>query len=154
MAQQRTALDAEACVLVVDDDAGIRETLRLMLEDAGYSAAEAGDGMAALAVLRSSARPLVVLLDVMLPRLDGIGVLRAVASDPGLARVHHYIVISANLHTYIPALHNLQYLMDIALVAKPFDVDALLELVDRAVLRLPDGTGRGADDSQTSSTCR
>jgi signal transduction histidine kinase/DNA-binding response OmpR family regulator len=60
-------------VLVVDDDADIRITVAQVLEDAGYHTLTAGDGLEALQILRSEPqlRPSVVLLDVMMPNMDG-----------------------------------------------------------------------------------
>jgi len=57
-------------VLIVDDDDGIRASLRLALEDQGYAIDEAGDGETALARLQEHV-PDVVLLDLMLPGMDG-----------------------------------------------------------------------------------
>ena len=57
-------------VLIVDDDDGIRTSLRLALEDQGYSVGEATDGEAALEQVRSTP-PDVVILDLMLPGMDG-----------------------------------------------------------------------------------
>ncbi|WP_030576459.1 response regulator transcription factor [Streptomyces anulatus] len=62
-------------VLVVDDESGIRTVLRGYLEADGFAVTEAGDGEAALAVLREDP-PDLVLLDVMLPGIDGLEVLR------------------------------------------------------------------------------
>ena len=64
-------------VLVVEDDAGIRELLRLHLDLAGFTLDEAGDGRLALDRARSSPFDL-ILLDVMLPGLDGVSVCRAI----------------------------------------------------------------------------
>jgi DNA-binding response OmpR family regulator len=64
-----------ATVLVVDDDAEIRNLLRVYLEREGHRAVEAADGMAALACARSEPIDL-VLLDVMLPGVDGLEVCR------------------------------------------------------------------------------
>jgi DNA-binding response OmpR family regulator len=64
-----------ATVLIVDDDPKIRELLRLYVEREGHRAAFAADGPEALAVARQS-RPDLVLLDVMLPGLDGFEVCR------------------------------------------------------------------------------
>jgi DNA-binding response OmpR family regulator len=66
-------------VLVVEDDAGIRELLRLHLDLAGFTIEEAGDGRRALDRARSTTFDL-VLLDVMLPGLDGVSVCRALRS--------------------------------------------------------------------------
>ena len=62
-------------VLVVDDEAQIRAVLRGYLEAEGYDVAEAADGTEALAALRKDP-PVLVLLDVMLPGIDGLEVLR------------------------------------------------------------------------------
>ena len=64
-------------ILVVDDDAKIVRLVRTYLERAGYRVVEAGDGRAALSAIALEA-PVLVVLDVMLPEVDGIAVLRAV----------------------------------------------------------------------------
>jgi two-component system, OmpR family, response regulator MprA len=66
-------------VLVVDDDRAVRESLRRSLEFNGYDVAMAGDGAEALAAI-SKAAPDVVVMDVMMPRLDGIEATRALRS--------------------------------------------------------------------------
>jgi two-component system, OmpR family, response regulator MprA len=67
---------AKPRVLVVDDDRAVRESLRRSLEFNGYAVALAGDGAEALAGI-SGASPDVVVMDVMMPRLDGIEATRA-----------------------------------------------------------------------------
>jgi DNA-binding response OmpR family regulator len=64
-------------ILVVDDDAKIVRLVRTYLERAGYRVVEAGDGRSALAGIALEA-PALVVLDVMLPEVDGLAVLRAV----------------------------------------------------------------------------
>jgi two-component system response regulator MprA len=125
-------------VLVVDDDRAIRETLRFMLEDVRYSVVDAGNGVAALAILRASRRPLVVLLDLMMPQMDGMGVLRAVAEDPHLATYHAYVVVTANLQAFARALSSLLARVDAEVLRKPFDIDELLDQVERAARRIAD----------------
>jgi DNA-binding response OmpR family regulator len=66
-----------ADVLVVDDDGDIRTMLRITLEDAGFVVREAGDGYAALAALEEHA-PDCMVLDLMMPKLDGFGVLKSI----------------------------------------------------------------------------
>ncbi|MBA2954869.1 response regulator [Nocardioides sp. MAH-18] len=63
-------------VLVVDDDKAVRESLRRSLEFNGYTVALAGDGAEALAAIAATA-PDVVVMDVMMPRLDGLEATRA-----------------------------------------------------------------------------
>lgn len=123
-------------VLVVDDDDAIRETLRFALEDAGYTVEEAIDGIAALNILRSSTGRMVVLLDLMMPTLDGAGVLGAVAGDPHLARDFAYILITANTKTLTLAFANLLTSLHVPTLSKPFDIDVLLREVDDANGRL------------------
>jgi two-component system OmpR family response regulator len=67
---------AMSCVLIVDDDPAIREVVRIALSRDGYETAEAPDGATALAQF-AAARPDLVVLDVMLPEMDGTDVCRA-----------------------------------------------------------------------------
>ena len=63
-------------ILVVDDDPDIRTLIRLTLESYGFQVREAGDGLQALDAPQERA-PDAMVLDVMMPRMDGYGVLRA-----------------------------------------------------------------------------
>jgi two-component system response regulator MprA len=74
-----TSPDAAARVLVVDDDRAVRESLRRSLEFNGYQVALAGDGAEALASIAGEA-PDALVIDVMMPRLDGIETTRALRS--------------------------------------------------------------------------
>lgn len=123
-------------VLVVDDDTDIRETLRLALEDEGYSVHEAEDGVIALRTLRESPRPFVVLLDLMMPRLDGEGVLRAAASDERLHR-HVYLMVTAKYQSLPASLKALITQLDVPVLPKPVDLDVLLDAVAVASGRIP-----------------
>ncbi len=58
-------------ILVVEDDAGIREALRMILELEGYNIREASNGKEGLEVLKSMPRPCLILLDLMMPIMDG-----------------------------------------------------------------------------------
>lgn len=71
-----TVPGAKPRVLVVDDDKAVRESLRRSLEFNGYDVALAGDGAEALAAIAATA-PDVVVMDVMMPRLDGLEATRA-----------------------------------------------------------------------------
>lgn len=125
-----------AHILIVDDDEAIRDTLRFALEDSGYTVSEAADGLAALKKLRAIHDRTVVLLDLMMPGLDGAGVLGAVAGDQRLATRHAYILVTANTKTLTLAFANLLTSLSVPILNKPFDVDALLETVAAASRRL------------------
>lgn len=61
-----------ARVLIVDDDLDLRSTIRDLLVDEGYEVSEASDGVIALAHLRAHPRPDLILLDLMMPNMDGV----------------------------------------------------------------------------------
>ena len=69
-------------VLVVDDDPSHALLAQLVLERAGFGVRHAGDGPLALEALAEDPLPDLVLLDVMLPRLDGFEVLKRIRADP------------------------------------------------------------------------
>src|SRR5581483_3282272 len=75
-----------ATVLVVDDERDILELVRYHLEQAGYRCVAAGDGAAALRLARE-AKPDALVLDVMLPGLDGLEVCRQLRRDRATARL-------------------------------------------------------------------
>ena len=82
--RERPANAERAVILVADDNADMHEYVRRLLS-ARYDVEAVTDGLAALAMLRQGRRPDLLLSDVMMPRLDGLGLLRAVRADPALA---------------------------------------------------------------------
>jgi CheY-like chemotaxis protein len=75
-------------VLIVDDDADIRSCIREALEDEGYRAAGAVNGVDALRQLREDRlRPDVILLDIMMPEMDGFSFRAEQLEDPELAAI-------------------------------------------------------------------
>lgn len=124
------------CVLVVDDDQAIRETLRLVLEDSHYVVLEAADGQTALRMARDSERRLVVLLDLIMPGFDGEQVLSAVAGDETLATRHVYVLMTAAHKRLNPTLKALLEMVSAPIMQKPFDLDTLLNTVSDASRRL------------------
>lgn len=120
-------------VCVIDDDSGIRESLRLILEDGGYEVVEAENGLVALALLRDDSRPYVVLLDRMMPRLDGEQTLRRLRAEPRDVWGRLIVIfMTARNDAPDPQLAELIASSTFATVAKPFDLDALLATVKRA----------------------
>jgi CheY-like chemotaxis protein len=74
-------------ILIVDDEADIRETLADFLTDAGFTVRTVADGAAALRVLAEPALPSVVILDLIMPVLDGNEVYAAMQRDDRLREV-------------------------------------------------------------------
>lgn len=82
-------------VLVVEDDREIRETLVEILGEHGYPAIGAADGLEGLAALRGSGdRPCLILLDLMMPRMDGRAFRAAQLAEPAFASIP-VVVLSA-----------------------------------------------------------
>jgi CheY-like chemotaxis protein len=74
-------------VMVVDDDTDIRETLTELLVEEGYAVSAFGNGHLALEALRAGQRPGVILLDLMMPVMDGWEFRRAQLADPALDEI-------------------------------------------------------------------
>jgi two-component system, chemotaxis family, chemotaxis protein CheY len=75
-------------ILIVEDDADVRETLVEVLEDEGYRVTTAVDGLDALAYLRRTPElPRLILLDIMMPRMDGIAFRAEQVKEAGLANI-------------------------------------------------------------------
>ena len=86
-------MSALARILVVDDDSDIRKVLRLLLNDK-YFVAEAADGPAAIAYMRSNPDTDLVILDVMMPGLDGLQTCEALRS---FSNARFWNVISSSI---------------------------------------------------------
>lgn len=112
-------------MLVVDDDRDIRDVLTDALEAEGYRVVTAADGQDALDWLRSgAARPCVILLDLMMPRLDGIQFRTELLNDPQLA-VLPVVVLSAD-PSIISTAKSLNFAGSLR---KPVPLEALLAAV-------------------------
>jgi CheY-like chemotaxis protein len=111
-------------ILVVDDNASLRENLAECLEIEGYEVALAADGAAALALLEEESTPAAVLLDLMMPGLSGRDVVERIRSNPRLATVR---VVMTTGHPN-PRLRD-GVAADVFL-PKPFGVQQLLAALD------------------------
>jgi CheY-like chemotaxis protein len=80
-------------VLVVDDDPDIRELLFTALEDEGFEVVPAGNGQEALAIIKTF-RPDVIVLDLMMPDVNGFDVVDALKEHPGTASIPILVVTS------------------------------------------------------------
>jgi len=119
-------------VLVGEDDQDIRALIVEYLQSAGYTVYEAPDGKPALERLRTHPKGLVVLLDLMMPGIDGYAVLQAVAHEPSLATKHAYILVSATSKTLPLKIAAILKQLHVTSVPKPFDLDELLAAVQKA----------------------
>ena len=117
---------ARPVILVVDDDAGVRESFRLTLED-HYDVVDVPDGLRALDAVRASQVDL-VLLDIRLPEMDGIEVLERIkAIDEGIEVVLVTAVRTVRTAVAAMKLGAFDYL------TKPFEEDELLAVIARAL---------------------
>jgi two-component system, chemotaxis family, chemotaxis protein CheY len=115
-------------VLVVDDDAVIRSTVAELLLDEGYDVDQAADGAQALQLVFRSV-PDAIVLDLMMPVVDGWAFVERCRTIEGAGEVP-IVVMSAThgLHESAELLHAMGVR---AILAKPFDVDALIAIVQR-----------------------
>jgi len=111
---------ARHSVLVVDDDAAMREALEEVLRDLHYAVSAAADGLEGLEKLRGAEPPCAVLLDMKMPRLDGHGFLRALRADARLCRQPVVAMTGDDLDP--PAQVQ-------ACLHKPFDIDEMIRIL-------------------------
>jgi CheY-like chemotaxis protein len=117
-------------ILIVDDEFGILETLQDLLQDEGYPTAAALNGRQALERMAVE-RPSLVLLDYMMPVMNGPALLDAMEKDERLRDIP-VVIMSAS-----PA-QSWQHLRAAAFLPKPFELEALLTTV-RRLTGAPDG---------------
>jgi two-component system, OmpR family, response regulator CpxR len=116
------------CVLIVDDDEDIRETIASVLDDEGYRVVGLRNGFEALSWLRANAEPSLILLDLMMPGLSGSDLMKRRKLDPAMSSVP-VVIMSGNgdlrqLASTLGASDCLE---------KPMDLAALLATVARHV---------------------
>ena len=109
-------------VLVVDDDLGTREALTDLLEDCGYSVIVATDGREALDYLRNSSAPGIIILDLMMPVMDGWEFLEQQSLDPALLGIPVIVVTATPSDVSLEAK---------AVLQKPIQFKSLLEMIER-----------------------
>ena len=106
-------------VLIVEDEVRIRDVLIELLGKDGREIVTAGDGQEALECLTKIPRPRVILLDLMMPRMDGWEFLRRQSADPSMASIPTIVLSGSELPA--GAKHQL---------SKPVDLNRLRALVD------------------------
>jgi CheY-like chemotaxis protein len=110
-------------ILIVDDDPAIRKMMVEVLNLEGYPTETAENGRVALELLAHSG-PRVVVLDLLMPEVDGWGVMRALEENPNERARHRVILVSA-----LQYLETAQDLRVDGKLVKPFTVEQLLSVV-------------------------
>lgn len=110
-----------AKILVVDDEPAIRELIVAVLEDEGYNAIGAGSGLRALELMPDE-RPDLVLMDIMMPEMDGREALRRMRDRPDLAAIPVVMMSAAFAPNRIGQRVS-------GFLPKPFDLNHLLTTV-------------------------
>jgi CheY-like chemotaxis protein len=118
-----------ATVLVVDDEPLIAMALEAALEDAGHRVATAANGRQGLERLAEAPRPDLVLLDMMMPVMNGPAMLAAMAADPALAGIP-VVVLSSLPEEAIRARAGEGVA---AILLKPCTAEQVLEAIARAL---------------------
>jgi CheY-like chemotaxis protein len=116
--------DPSRSILIVEDDTEVRETLAEILVDEGYRVALAANGNEALRHLRGAPAPRVILLDLMMPVMDGWEFRRQQQQDAGLASVPVVIVSGDS-----SVAQNATSLRADGYLVKPINLDTLLETI-------------------------
>jgi two-component system chemotaxis response regulator CheY len=107
-------------ILILDDDTEFRAVLRQVLEDEGCAVNEAPDGTTALRVLRSNVLPHLILLDLMMPVMNGWDFHAEMQKDPSLAAIPAAVLSAVGQMRPFGAMHELR---------KPVDLPNLLGLL-------------------------
>ena len=111
-------------VMIVEDDRDTREMLARFLELEGFEVREAANGQVALEALHEHASTCVILLDLMMPVMNGWQFRKAQSSDPEIANIPVVVVTAAGAREQIPAIDADAWL------SKPVDFDRLLQTID------------------------
>jgi CheY-like chemotaxis protein len=128
-------------VLIVDDDDGIRDALRNLLEVECFPVLEAHDGAHALDILAQTPAPVVILTDHHMPRLDGPGLIDFVKNTPTLNVRTAVVYMTAGNRILNPTLADQLAEFGVPVIRKPFDIDDIIRAVTQAQLGL-DNCGR------------
>jgi CheY-like chemotaxis protein len=110
-------------VLIIEDDESIRENFQLLLELEGYAVLTASNGQEALEQLRKMISPCLILLDLMMPVMNGQEFLKAKAAEESLSSIPVCIISGVADEPDLPEVATF--------VSKPVDLNRLLDLVRR-----------------------
>jgi CheY-like chemotaxis protein len=116
-------------VLVVEDDLDIRDAVVEILQDEGYDVSAAADGRQALDLLETLAPlPDIILLDLMMPVMNGFQFREEQLKKPALARVP-VLIVTADAH----AMAKAEALQAAGFIQKPLKIQPLLDTIERVL---------------------
>jgi CheY-like chemotaxis protein len=118
-------------VLIVEDDEDLREMMAQLLTLEGFQTATVANGREALEYLHEASTPDVILLDLMMPVMNGWQFRSAQTNDPELSKIPVVVVTAAGARDQIPAIDADAWL------SKPVDFDRLLATIDPLCSRSP-----------------
>lgn len=121
-------MDENQLILLVEDDRDIREIIAEALEEAGYRVQGAVDGVDALERLRSGTRPGLILLDLMMPRMNGVQFCEEARKVPEWSGIP-VVVLSADAQ----AKHKAEACHAASYLKKPVKLDVLYQTVARVL---------------------
>lgn len=110
--------------LVVDDDSDTRSLLRLILETEGFAVVEAAHGQEALAIIRPTSLPYLVVTDLAMPVLGGLELIERLRSEPRTAHIPIVVVSGSDEARALQTSARVE-----AVVRKPFDATSLAECI-------------------------
>lgn len=132
-------------ILIIEDDANMRELLTYNLSEMGYTVLEAPDGKAGLERIANES-PDLVLCDVMMPLMNGFELREAMLSDPAIRDIP-FIFLTAK-SSKEDQVHGLQTGVD-EYITKPFDIDVLLARIEAVLQRRQNFARLASIDSLT-----
>ena len=117
-------------MLIVEDDADIREQLQIIIEDEGYTVHVCANGLEALEYLKSmnvDAYPRCILMDLMMPKMNGEELYQALQKDQGLKTIPVILATARGEREKAPD----SFPPGIERINKPMDIDDLIKVLER-----------------------
>lgn len=124
-----TELRRSRTILVADDEPEVLDLVKVLLEWDDYVVIEAKNGEEALAQARAT-RPDLILLDVRMPKMDGMGVLELLQADPDLNPIP---VVMLSVMTFQSQVRTALEAGAVAYLPKPFELGEMIRLVERVL---------------------
>ncbi len=118
--------DSKSCVMVVDDERDLCETVQIALQLEGYDVVTSTDGAEALARLRGGFHPCLILLDIMMPRMNGLQFREEQMQDPVLREIPVFVLTGGG-----DAVLSKVATLGLKALRKPIQLELLLGVVER-----------------------